>query len=154
MTAALLAIVALLALYALIVLGLLAAGRREAARALGGFIPDCVILLRRLLADRRVPRRYRALLVLLVGYLLSPIDLVPDFIPVAGQFDDAVVVGLALRVRAPRDGAPAARRALAGARVQPGGHRATRGNTYALIFTFNFIVAVWWCESVTVSDTV
>lgn len=97
MTAALLAIVALLALYALIVLGLLAAGRREAARALGGFIPDCVILLRRLLADRRVPRRYRALLVLLVGYLLSPIDLVPDFIPVAGQFDDAVVVGLALR---------------------------------------------------------
>jgi uncharacterized membrane protein YkvA (DUF1232 family) len=89
---------AMLAAYALIVLALLVAGRREAARALAGFVPDCTVLLKRLLADRRVPRRYRALLLALAGYVASPIDLVPDFIPVAGQLDDAVIVGLALRV--------------------------------------------------------
>jgi uncharacterized membrane protein YkvA (DUF1232 family) len=44
-----------------------------------------------------VPRKRKAILVLLVGYLMLPVDLVPDFIPVAGQLDDAIVAGLALR---------------------------------------------------------
>jgi uncharacterized membrane protein YkvA (DUF1232 family) len=44
-----------------------------------------------------VPRRRKLLLALLVLYLASPIDLVPDFVPVAGQFDDAIVVALVLR---------------------------------------------------------
>jgi uncharacterized membrane protein YkvA (DUF1232 family) len=52
------------------------------------------VLLRRLLTDSRSPRRRRALLVLLVAYLATPIDLVPDFIPVAGQLDDALLVAL------------------------------------------------------------
>ena len=84
-------------LYALFVVVLVVAGRRESARALAGFIPDCVILCSRLLRDPLVPRRKKALLVALAGYLALPFDLVPDFIPIAGQLDDAVVVALVLR---------------------------------------------------------
>ena len=72
-------------------------GRRQDARAVAGFVPDCVVLFRGLLADERVPRRSKLLLGVCVGYLALPIDLVPDFIPVAGQLDDAIVVVLALR---------------------------------------------------------
>jgi uncharacterized membrane protein YkvA (DUF1232 family) len=49
------------------------------------------------LRDARVPRRAKWPLLLLVPYLASPIDLIPDFIPVLGQLDDAVLVALALR---------------------------------------------------------
>lgn len=87
----------LLATYVLFLLALLVAGRRQDARALAGFIPDCVRLFRRLAADPRVPRRHKLLLAALVGYLALPFDLVPDFIPVAGQLDDAIIVALALR---------------------------------------------------------
>jgi uncharacterized membrane protein YkvA (DUF1232 family) len=87
----------LLALYAALVLALYAGGRRESARAVGGFIPDCVVLVRRLLGDPRVPRRRKVVLVVVVGYLALPFDLVPDLIPVAGQLDDAVILALALR---------------------------------------------------------
>ena len=90
-------VVALLVAYAALVLALIVAGRRETARALAGFIPDCVVLCSRLLGDPRVPRRKKALLVALAGYLAFPFDLVPDFIPVAGQLDDVVVVALVLR---------------------------------------------------------
>jgi|SRR5689334_8267563 uncharacterized membrane protein YkvA (DUF1232 family) len=86
-----------LALYALVVAVLMLVGRRTAVRALAGFIPDCVILLRRLLGDERVPRKRKFVLVALVGYLLLPLDLVPDFIPVAGQLDDVIVAAVALR---------------------------------------------------------
>lgn len=86
------------ALYAAFVLGLILAGRRSHAVALVRFIPDCIVLLKRLLGDERVPRSSKLILGALVGYLLLPIDLVPDFIPVAGQLDDVLVAGLALRV--------------------------------------------------------
>jgi uncharacterized membrane protein YkvA (DUF1232 family) len=89
--------VVFVAAYALFVVVLVVLGRREAARALAGFVPDCVVLFRRLVADRRVPRRHKVLLAALVGYLVMPLDLVPDFIPVAGQLDDAILVALALR---------------------------------------------------------
>ena len=79
-------------------LALVVAGRRSAARALAGFVPDCVVLFRRLLGDSRVPRARKAWLWLVAAYLALPLDLVPDFIPVAGQLDDAIVVALALRV--------------------------------------------------------
>jgi uncharacterized membrane protein YkvA (DUF1232 family) len=72
-------------------------GRRTEARAIARLIPDCIVLLRRLLADERVPRRPKLLLVASLAYLAVPIDVVPDFIPVAGQLDDAIVVALALR---------------------------------------------------------
>jgi uncharacterized membrane protein YkvA (DUF1232 family) len=87
-----------LGLYVVAVAALIAAGRREDARALAGFIPDCVVLVSRLARDRRISRMRRAVLWLVLGYLVLPIDLVPDFLPVAGQLDDAVLLGLALRI--------------------------------------------------------
>jgi uncharacterized membrane protein YkvA (DUF1232 family) len=60
-------------------------------------VPQCAILAKRLLGDPRVPRRARAALLLLLPYLASPIDLVPDFVPVLGQLDDALLVVLVLR---------------------------------------------------------
>lgn len=92
------ALAAGLLLYTAFVLALLAAGRRDDARAWAGVIPDCVVLVKRLLADPRVPRSRKVLLVLLVGYLALPFDLVPDFIPVVGQLDDAIIAGLVLRI--------------------------------------------------------
>ncbi len=85
-------------LYVVSVAALIAAGRREDARALAGFIPDCLVLISRLARDRRVSRPRRVALFIAVGYLALPIDLVPDFLPGIGQLDDAVVLGLALRL--------------------------------------------------------
>jgi uncharacterized membrane protein YkvA (DUF1232 family) len=88
---------AVLVAYALAVIALIVIGRRGDARALAGFIPDCIVLVKRLLRDPRVPRRRKLLLGLLIAYLALPIDLVPDFIPIAGQLDDAIIVALVLR---------------------------------------------------------
>ena len=85
-------------LYAAFVLFLYFSGRRSAARAISGFIPDCIVLFKRLISDKHVALRYKIVLCLLLAYLIFPIDLVPDFIPVAGQFDDAIIVALALRL--------------------------------------------------------
>ncbi len=90
-------VAAMLIVYALLVAALYFAGRRTDARALAGFIPDCVFLFMRLLRDRRVPLRGKLLLALLVAYLSMPFDLVPDFVPVAGQLDDAILVAFVLR---------------------------------------------------------
>jgi uncharacterized membrane protein YkvA (DUF1232 family) len=95
--ASLIALAACLALYLAFVGLLLLRGRRSDARALAGFVPDCVVLFRRLLGDGRVSRPRKLLLLGLLAYLVLPIDLVPDFIPVAGQLDDAILVALVLR---------------------------------------------------------
>jgi uncharacterized membrane protein YkvA (DUF1232 family) len=87
----------LLAVYLAVIAVLVLTGRRAQARAVGGFVPDCAVLFARLARDPAVPRRQRLALVALAAYLASPIDLVPDFLPVAGQADDAVLVVLALR---------------------------------------------------------
>jgi uncharacterized membrane protein YkvA (DUF1232 family) len=83
---------------------------RESLRLL----PDLVRLVRRLATDRSLPRGVRVRLWLLLGYLLSPIDLVPDFVPVLGYADDVVVVALALRSVARRAGSDAVTRAWPG----------------------------------------
>ena len=88
---------AVVALYALVVVALVALGRRDAARAVASFVPDCIVLFTRLLRHPEVPRSSKILLAAVVPYLASPIDLVPDFIPVAGQLDDAVLVAYVLR---------------------------------------------------------
>ena len=66
---------------------------RDALRLL----PDLLRLLKRLAADPSLPRGVRLRLALLLGYLAMPIDLIPDFIPVLGYADDAIVVALVLR---------------------------------------------------------
>jgi uncharacterized membrane protein YkvA (DUF1232 family) len=94
------------ALWAGFIVRLVAFGRREDARALATFIPDCVVLVTRLARDPRVPLRRKFLLLGLAGYLALPFDLVPDFIPVAGQLDDAIIVALVLRHFVRADGEP------------------------------------------------
>ncbi|MFJ5993237.1 YkvA family protein [Lentzea sp. NPDC092896] len=78
---------------------------REAMRLL----PDVLRLVRRLAADRELPRRVRVRLGLLLVYLASPIDLVPDFIPVLGYADDAIIVTAVLRSVVRRAGLDAVR---------------------------------------------
>jgi uncharacterized membrane protein YkvA (DUF1232 family) len=73
-------------------------------------LPDLVRLLRRLAGDAGMPRAARVRLWLLLGYLAIPIDLVPDFVPVLGYADDAIIVSLVLRSVVRRAGAPVVRR--------------------------------------------
>jgi uncharacterized membrane protein YkvA (DUF1232 family) len=79
---------------------------REALRLL----PDLLRLLPRLAADRCLPRRTRVGLALLLAYLAFPFDLVPDFIPVLGYADDAIIVAAVLRWVARQAGVEAIRR--------------------------------------------
>lgn len=69
-------------------------------RDLAGFLPACVTTVRRLRADPRVPRRAKLAVALAGLWVLSPIDLLPEFLPVIGPLDDVVVVALALRYAA------------------------------------------------------
>jgi uncharacterized membrane protein YkvA (DUF1232 family) len=73
-------------------------------------LPDTVRLLRRIGADRTVPKGVRLRLYLLFVYLASPIDLIPDFLPVIGYADDAVIVAAVLRLVVRRAGSDTIRR--------------------------------------------
>jgi uncharacterized membrane protein YkvA (DUF1232 family) len=66
-------------------------------RDLAAFLPACVTLLRRLRRDPRVPVSAKVALAAAALWVLSPIDLIPEFLPVIGPLDDVVVVALALR---------------------------------------------------------
>jgi len=79
---------------------------REAIRLL----PDLLRLLHRLARDRELPRGVRIRLGLLLVYLAIPIDLIPDFIPVLGYADDAIIVTAVLRSVVRKAGLPAVRR--------------------------------------------
>jgi len=89
---------ALLLIWVVLVVALTRSGRglgglTEAARLL----PDLLRLISRLARDSSLPRGVRIRLWLLLGYLASPIDVIPDFIPVVDYADDAVIVAVALR---------------------------------------------------------
>jgi uncharacterized membrane protein YkvA (DUF1232 family) len=90
----------LLLVVALVVVRPNGAALREAVRLL----PDLLRMLRRLSVDRTLPRRVRWRIYLGFGYLALPIDLIPDFLPVVGYADDAVIVALVLRSVAKRAG--------------------------------------------------
>jgi uncharacterized membrane protein YkvA (DUF1232 family) len=93
---------------------------RKRLRSLARSLKQEVRVYRLVLADRRTPRAARWLLRLAIGYLLSPIDLIPDFIPVIGHLDDAVIVPglvyLALRIIPPEVVAEAREKAKGGPR--------------------------------------
>jgi uncharacterized membrane protein YkvA (DUF1232 family) len=72
------------------------------AREVVRLLPDCVTLVRRLRRDPRVPGRVKLAVALAALWVLSPIDLVPEFLPVIGPLDDAIVVILVLRWAARR----------------------------------------------------
>jgi uncharacterized membrane protein YkvA (DUF1232 family) len=78
---------------------------REALRVL----PGVLRLIRRLAADKTLPRGVRVRLALLLGYLAIPIDLIPDFVPVLGYADDAIIVTAVLRSVVRRAGLDAVR---------------------------------------------
>lgn len=86
-------VVVYVALIALIVAG----SRQWDLRMIARLVPYCAILFKRLLADPRVPTRWKVWSAVALVYLALPFDLVPDFIPIAGQLDDAVLIALVLR---------------------------------------------------------
>jgi uncharacterized membrane protein YkvA (DUF1232 family) len=83
--------------YVLAVAALFLAGRRTAAKEIALLLPNLLILFKDLTRDPRVPRRSKALLLVGAVWFASPIDLIPEFIPLLGPLDDAVVAALILR---------------------------------------------------------
>ncbi|BCJ28531.1 YkvA family protein [Actinocatenispora sera] len=88
----------------LVVLWLILVAFLAVARPAGGLLgemmrilPDLLRLVTRLARDPSLPRGVRVRLWLLLGYLALPIDLIPDFVPVLGYADDAIVVAIVLR---------------------------------------------------------
>lgn len=97
----LLAVSLLLASWALLIL----LARRlppGTAKDLATVLPACATTVRRLRKDRRVPRSARVAVVIAGLWVISPIDLIPEFLPVIGPLDDVIVVALALRYAARR----------------------------------------------------
>ncbi len=89
-------LVAALLLYAALLAVLVVAGRRLLARELVLLLPNLFRLFRGLLADPRVPLRAKIVLWVGIVWIASPIDLIPEFVPVAGPLDDAIVAALVL----------------------------------------------------------
>jgi len=84
-------------IWLVLIVALLAAGRRTHAKELAALLPNLIRLFRGLVGDHRVPRRTKWLLLLGLAWVASPIDLVPEFIPILGPLDDAVMAALILR---------------------------------------------------------
>jgi uncharacterized membrane protein YkvA (DUF1232 family) len=93
----LIALAVAIVVWALAIAVLYALGRRTQARELATLIPNLLVLFKGLLRDPRVSRGSKAWLWFAVVWLVSPIDLIPEFIPVLGPLDDAVVAALVLR---------------------------------------------------------
>src|SRR5438876_2989559 len=83
--------------YIAVISALYLAGRRSAAREVATLLPNLLMLFKGLIRDPRVPRRSKLLLVFGAAWVALPIDLIPEFIPVLGPLDDAVVAALILR---------------------------------------------------------
>ncbi|HTL87698.1 MAG TPA: YkvA family protein [Acidimicrobiia bacterium] len=81
----------------LVLLVLAARLPKGVAKDLAAFLPNCVTMLRKLRKDPRVPRRAKVAVAFAAVWAISPIDLIPEFLPVIGPLDDIVVIALALR---------------------------------------------------------
>lgn len=97
MRALLIALAVAVGLYVVAIAALYLAGRRTAAREVAALLPNLLMLFKGLIRDPRVPRKSKLLLVFGAAWVASPIDLIPEFIPVLGPLDDAVVAALILR---------------------------------------------------------
>ena len=84
-------------IWVLAIVTLVVVGRRTHAKELATLLPNLVLLLQGLARDPRVGRFDKLLLILGVAWVVSPIDLIPEFIPVLGPLDDVVVIALILR---------------------------------------------------------
>jgi uncharacterized membrane protein YkvA (DUF1232 family) len=93
----LIAVACALVLWLLAIAVLVALGKRSHARELAALLPNLLVLFRGLLADPRVPRSSKRWLWFALAWCISPIDLIPEFVPVAGPLDDAIVAALVLR---------------------------------------------------------
>lgn len=93
----LIAVVIGIAVWLVVILVLFALGRKAQAREIAALVPNLVILFRGLVRDPRVPRGTKGLVWFALAWLVSPIDLIPEFIPVLGPLDDAIVASLVLR---------------------------------------------------------
>jgi uncharacterized membrane protein YkvA (DUF1232 family) len=93
----LLTLLVLAVVYAAVVAVLFLGARQWDIRVIARLVPYCAILFKRLLADPRVGARWKVASAAALLYLALPFDLVPDFIPIAGQLDDAILVALVLR---------------------------------------------------------
>ena len=108
-------VVALVALWAvLLVLFWALRPKGVSIREILGVIPDVVRLLRSVIGDRSAPLDVRLVLVGLLAWILSPIDLIPEFIPVLGPLDDVVVAVVAMRYVRRRVGVEDLRRRWSG----------------------------------------
>lgn len=94
----------IVAVWAVLIGALLLAGRGGTARQVATFLPNLILLFRGLWRDPRVPRGSKLLLGFGLVWLASPIDLIPEFVPVVGPLDDAIVAALILRSVARRVG--------------------------------------------------
>jgi uncharacterized membrane protein YkvA (DUF1232 family) len=94
----------LAAIYVGLVVALIVAGRTLAAKELALLVPNLVLLFKDLLRDPAIPRGPKVALAIAIVWLISPIDLLPEFLPVLGPLDDAVVAALVLRYLVRRAG--------------------------------------------------
>jgi uncharacterized membrane protein YkvA (DUF1232 family) len=90
-------VVVLVLVWSLVVVVLIVVGRVLLARELALLLPNLIRLFSGLLRDRRVPLLAKLVLGIASLWLASPIDLIPEFIPIVGPLDDAIVAALALR---------------------------------------------------------
>jgi uncharacterized membrane protein YkvA (DUF1232 family) len=83
--------------YVALIAALVIGSRQWDLRVIAKLVPHCAVLFKRLMGDPRVPTRWKVASGFALVYLAFPFDLVPDFIPVLGQLDDAIIVALVLR---------------------------------------------------------
>jgi uncharacterized membrane protein YkvA (DUF1232 family) len=93
----LLAVVVLAVVYIALIAAIVIGSRQWDLRLIATLVPYCAVLFKRLLGDRRVSTGWKVASALALVYLAFPFDLIPDFIPVAGQLDDAILIALVLR---------------------------------------------------------
>jgi len=92
-----LALTVILLCYALFSIIVFFVGRKYKILAWISVVPDCIVLFKRLLGDPEVPRSRKIILLAILAYLVLPIDIIPDFIPVIGQLDDIIITVFLLR---------------------------------------------------------